>query len=138
MGESRNTWIDRGKRLDSIRLAQIKEDILGALKGEGRNDHIAAALEGVRDRRVHFFDGRLHLFVKTIAVGGLHDHYIGLGRRRRITQQGPPGVAEVAGEQDRTPLVFLLSSRNMQAEPRIWPASRKVAFMPEASSRVLP
>ena len=66
-------------RQSSLRhtFVQIKENILGALQGEGGNDDIAAALEGIRDGCVHFLDGRLHLFMQAVAVGCLHYHHVG-------------------------------------------------------------
>ena len=92
MGESRNTWIERGKRPASMPIAQVEENILGAFQGEGGDDHVAAALEGVRDGRVHFLDGRLHLFMEAVAVGGFHNHHVRLGRRAGLRSNGRPAL----------------------------------------------
>ena len=80
-------------------LVQEIENFLGALEGEGGDDHIAATVEGVLDGAVQFLDGGLQFLVQAIAVGCLHHHHIGMGRAGRVPQQGAAGVTEIAGEQ---------------------------------------
>ena len=90
----------RGSRPLSTRLAQVVENLLGALQREGRDDHVAAALESVSSMaHVEFLDGGCDRLVQAVPVGGLHDHGINPGWRSRVAQYRAAAAAEVTGEQ---------------------------------------
>ena len=136
IGESRNTFIDGGSRLCSIPVAQHVEELLRPFEREGRDDHVAAAREGVGDRLVELLDRCGERPVQAVAVGRFHHHDVGAqrgGGGRRAA-----AVARHCRDRRRTALrrrrPASSASTSMLAEPRMWPASRKVARRPGASS----
>ncbi len=79
--------------------AEVVEDFLRAPDREGRDHHVAApAGERVVERERELVQ-RLHqALVVAVAVGGLDQQHVGLRDRRRILDDRPPGLAQVAGE----------------------------------------
>ena len=74
------------------------ENLLGAPDREGRNDHVATAVAGFGDDRDHLVEGRGLVAVGPVAIGGFHHQDVGVRNRRRIMQDGAPGLAKVAGK----------------------------------------
>ena len=79
--------------------------------------------------------------VLAAAVGRLDEDVVGVGDGGRVAQDRRVRAAEVAGEDD-DPLVAArrgpVTRSRMIAEPRMWPASRNVAWMPGATSSSWP
>ena len=82
---------------------QPVEHLLDAPDRERRDDQLAAALGGVVDDAGQP-PAVVVGFVQSIAVGRLDEQDVGGVDRRRIGQHGPAVTAEVAAEQDRSPV----------------------------------
>ncbi len=93
--------VDRHGREPTLlgELAEVEEEHLGAVDGEGRDDHLAAAVDGPLDQLRESIDGVV-LRVFTVAVGALDDDPVGLADDRWRPQQRVLLTAEVAGERD--------------------------------------
>ena len=64
-------------------LTQDKEKFLRPIKGEGRDNDVAAARQSGGNRLKEFCDRLVEGAVVAVAVGGLHHDKVGLGRRHR-------------------------------------------------------
>ena len=102
------------------------QDLLRTADRKGRNNHIAAAVEGFfQDFRkltdiIHAFRG-----MHAVAIGGFHDHVIRFLRGLRVTKQRLVGITDIAGEYDFLSSPFSRSQSSMLAEPRRCPISVK-------------
>lgn len=77
---------------------QVIKNLLGATHREGGNDDIAATFAGLRYDRDHLINRRGLIAMHSIAIGRFHDQDIGLGDRRRVAQNRPPRLTQVAAE----------------------------------------
>ena len=135
IGESRNTCIERGSRPASTPSRRKKSSSCARSSAKVGMIDVAAALERVADRRVEFLDRRRERLVQPVAVGRFHHD-----RRRRwggvagSRSSGRPALPRSPENSTRRRCPPSCSSSRMLAEPRMWPASRKVARIPAARS----
>ena len=125
--------ISRGDPSDAV--AQVIEQLLRALQREGRDDDVSSAFEGFGYGLV---EARRWMAPMACAAG-LRRWFPSRRFRRvaagRAAQQQTTGVAQVARKQHTGRWPCSSSSRKMLAEPRIWPASMKVACTPALTSK---
>lgn len=81
-----------------VEAAKVIQQVLGAAHGEGRNQHIAAIAVGLLENPGQLVDGFLAAAVVTVAVGRLHQYYVGAVEEGRVLHQRRTGVAQIAGE----------------------------------------
>ena len=115
---------------------ELPDDLLGPPDGERRDEEHAVALGDEADGLAEDADRLLLRLVLAAAVGRLDEDVVGVGHDRRVAEDRRVGPAEVAGEDDprRRAAVDVDTDSRMMAEPRMWPASTKVARMPGATS----
>ena len=123
--------------------AEVEQDLLGALDGEGRDQDVAAGLAGGVDlglERAAPGFGR-QVGAVAIAIGTLAEQVVDFGRAVGIVLQGLAVGADVAGEQHPLAAVAALpfpvrrgNSNSMEAEPRMWPAFQQRTRMPWPAS----
>ena len=76
-------------------LVQVVDQLLRAPNGKGRDDHLAAAVQGLRDHLAQLIIGHLRVAVRLVAVGAFHEHVIGMRRQHGVAQQrqiAPPNI----------------------------------------------
>ena len=86
--------------------AEVEHQLLGPLDGEDRDDDVArrrAAVSRIDPGQQVVDPARV--LVVPVAVGRFHDDVIGLLEERRVADDGPVPLADVAGEDDRPGVV---------------------------------
>ena len=92
---------EAGHALDEALLLHLPDKVqqlLGAAHGKGGNDDVAAPGKGVVDELGQGLHIALRDFMVPVAVGGLHDHIVGLVQKLRIADDGLVDIAQVAGK----------------------------------------
>ena len=86
---------------------QVIDQLLGPLDGEDGNDHLAAAGDRLGNHLLQLRLDRAVIFVIAVAVGRFHHDVIGLGEDRRVADDRPVPLAQVAGENDSPRLAVI-------------------------------
>ena len=97
----------RGQFALALEDVQTVEDLLRALHGKGGDDDLFALAVAVGDGVGQFLVADVLVLVVAVAVGGLHEDVIGLGRAFGVAHDEGLGTADVAREDDAGGLVVL-------------------------------
>ena len=112
-------------------LPQEVEQLLGAAHGKGGNDDVAAPGKGVVDELGQGLHIALRDFMVPVAVGGLHDHIVGLVQKLRIADDGLVDIAQVAGKDQ------LFSDATLCGPDLHHGGAQKVPRVPEADAHTV-
>ena len=99
-------------------VAQEIEQFLCSLHGEGGNDDVSPAFEGLGYGFKELVDGWTQWLMQPVSICGFHHDIFGMGRRRGAAQQQAARITQVAGKQHagRTALFRKLQKNAGRAE----------------------
>ena len=100
-----------GQLAPAVGGGQDVDDLLGALHGKGRDEHLAPVLVGLLDHLQELVHAGGQGFVGAAAVGGFHEQGVHRVHFHRVGHDELVGTAQVAGEAHPVHAVFALQGQ---------------------------